>query len=164
MLVRFIFQFVLAYIATLCFAVILNVPLRAYHAGGLIGATSWVLYYWMYFYLHVGLALANLLAAIVIMVLSMLAARHKKQPMILYNVPALVTFVPGGQAYKVIRYFVSGDYASSLSYLYQVVVIIGAIVLGFGLGDLINAAFFGHRWRGPAPFSQRIFRKGKDGD
>lgn len=159
MVVRLIFQFILAYIATVCFALILNVPARAYHAGGLIGATSWVFYYWMYYSLHLGLALANLLAAIVIMVLSMLAARQEKQPMILYNVPALVTFVPGGQSYKVIRYFVSGDYPTSLSYFYQVVVIVGAIVLGFGLGDLVNAAIFGRHGPQSITFSSTIIKK-----
>lgn len=161
MLVRLLTQFVLADLATICFAVILNVPPRAYFTGGLIGGASWLLYYWMYDVLHVGLALANLLAAIMITLLSLLAARHERRPMILYNVPALVTFVPGGQAYKVVRYFVSGEYGLALEFFSQVVVIIGAIVLGFGLGDLINAAIYDHRWRGVGPLGRRLFKKGE---
>ena len=76
-----------------------------------------MIYVVMYFHLHVGLALSNLSAAILIGILAMMAAKVQHQPMILYNVPALVPFVPGGQAYKVVRYFVLGDYGLSLSYL-----------------------------------------------
>lgn len=90
----------------------------------------------------------------------MMAAKVQHQPMILYNVPALVPFVPGGQAYKVVRYFVLGDYGLSLSYLYQVVVIAGAITLGFGLGDLINTALYGRHRKRPGPLANS--RAGKN--
>ena len=53
-----------------------------------------------------------------------------------------------------VRYFVLGDYGLSLSYLYQVVVIAGAITLGFGLGDLINTALYGRHRKEAQPFSQ----------
>ena len=128
MIERLLLHFVFAFVATVCFAILLNVPRRAYLAGGVIGGATWVIYVVMYFHLH--------------------------QPMILYNVPALVPFVPGGQAYKVVRYFVLGDYGLSLSYLYQVVVIAGAITLGFGLGDLINTALYGRHRKEARPFSQ----------
>ena len=58
-------------------------------------------------------------------------------PMIVFNVPALVPFVPGGQAYKLVRNFAIGDYQLATIYLYQVIVIAGAITLGFGLGELL---------------------------
>lgn len=150
MIIHLSYQFLLAYLATICFAIILNVPKEAYNVGGLIGGVTWCFYVIMYFYLHVGLALSNLVASIFIAFLSMVAARNEKQPMILYNVPALVTFVPGCQAYKAVRYFVVSDYVTSLSYLYQVIIIAGTITLGFGLGDLLNVVIFGrsHRWYG----------------
>ena len=154
MIERLLLHFVFAFVATICFAILLNVPRRAYLAGGVIGGATWVIYVVMYFHLHVGLALSNLSAAILIGILAMMAAKVQHQPMILYNVPALVPFVPGGQAYKVVRYFVLGDYGLSLSYLYQVVVIAVAITLGFGLGDLINTALYGRHRKEARPFSQ----------
>ncbi|MDO4855139.1 MAG: threonine/serine exporter family protein [Limosilactobacillus gorillae] len=154
MIERLLIHFGFAFVATICFAILLNVPRHAFLAGGLIGGTTWDLYVVIYYHLHVGLALSNLVAAILIGILSMVAAKLQRQPMILYNVPALVPFVPGGQAYKVVRYFVLGNYGVSLGYLYQVIVIAGAITLGFGLGDLINTAIYGrHHWHA-APFSQ----------
>lgn len=71
----------------------------------------------------------------------MMAARHLKMPMIVFNVPALVPFVPGGQAYKMVRNFAIGNYHLVTVYFYQVIVIVGAITLGFGLGELIIRAF-----------------------
>ena len=47
-------------------------------------------------------------------------------------------FVPGGQAYKMVRNFAIGNYHLVNVYFYQVVVIVGAITLGFGLGELLN--------------------------
>ena len=83
MIERLLLHFVFAFVATVCFAILLNVPRRAYLAGGVIGGATWVLYVVMYFHLHVGLALSNLSAAILIGILAMMAAKVQHQPMIL---------------------------------------------------------------------------------
>ena len=146
--VRLIFEFVLADLSTICFGILLNIPRRAYHCAGAIGGASWAFYWAVYYQLHLGLALSNLLAAIMIGVLSMAAARWQKMPMIIFYVPALVPLVPGGQAYKMVRSFVLGSNGAALVYLYQILVIAGAITLGFGLGDLINRLLFSeHHFR-----------------
>lgn len=133
-------QFVLSYVSTVCFGVILRIPVKAYHASGLIGGSTWLIYWIMYYHQHYGLAISNLCAAILISLLSMMAARHQKLPMIVFNVPALVPFVPGGQAYKMVRSFAVGNYHLVTVYMYQVLVIVGAITLGFGLGELLIRA------------------------
>lgn len=133
-------QFILSYVSTVCFGVLLHIPVRAYNASGIIGGGVWVIYWIMYYHQQVGLAISNLFAAILISLLSMIAARHLKMPMIVFNVPALVPFVPGGQAYKMVRNFAIGNYHLVTLYLYQVIVIVGAITLGFGLGELIIRA------------------------
>lgn len=132
-------QFILSYVSTVCFGILLHIPVRAYNMAGIIGGGVWVIY-WLIYYHHVGLAISNLFAAILISLFSMVAARHLKMPMIVFNVPALVTFVPGGQAYKMVRNFALGNYPLAMFYLYQVIVIAGAITLGFGLGELLIRA------------------------
>ncbi|MBU3830442.1 MAG: threonine/serine exporter family protein [Candidatus Limosilactobacillus merdavium] len=134
-------QFILSYVSTVCFGILLHIPLKAYNASGIIGGGVWVIYWIMYYHQHVGLAISNLFAAILISLFSMMAARHLKMPMIVFNVPALVPFVPGGQAYKMVRNFAIGNYHLVTVYFYQVIVIVGAITLGFGLGELIIRAF-----------------------
>lgn len=138
-----IFQFILCYVSTVCFGILLHIPVRAYNAAGLIGGGTWVIYWLMYYKGSVDLAFSNLIAAILIALLSQFAARRLKMPIIVFNVPALVPFVPGGQAYKMVRNFAVGNYHLVTVYFYQVIVIVGAITLGFGLGELINR-IFGH--------------------
>ena len=75
MIERLLLHFVFAFVATICFAILLNVPRRAYLAGGVIGGATWVIYVVIYFHLHVGLALSNLSAAILIGILAMMAAK-----------------------------------------------------------------------------------------
>ena len=81
MIERLLLHFVFAFVATICFAILLNVPRRAYLAGGVIGGATWVIYVVMYFHLHVGLAPSNLSAAILIGILAMMAAKVQHQPM-----------------------------------------------------------------------------------
>lgn len=143
MIGKAILQAVFAYVSTICFGIILNIPARAYNAAGLIGSSSWLVYWVIYYHLHIGLALSNMLAAMLIGIFSMVAARHQKMPTIIYTVPSLVTFVPGGQAYKMVRNFVVGNNNQSLIFLYQVIVIAGAITLGLGVGEMINRLLYG---------------------
>lgn len=140
MILHLILEFLLADVATICFGILMNIPQKAYLPGGIIGGAVWIFYIIMYYHLHLGLAMSNLLSAIAISILSLMAARRFRLPMIIFNVPALVSFVPGGQSYQVVRNFVLGNNGAAMSYLYQVIVIAGAITLGFGLGDVINAA------------------------
>ncbi|WP_076459574.1 threonine/serine exporter family protein [Limosilactobacillus caccae] len=133
-----IFQFILCYVSTVCFGILLHIPVKAYNAAGLIGGGVWVIYWILYYHRGVDLAFSNLLAAILISLLSQAAARRLRMPIIVFNVPALVPFVPGGQAYKMVRNFAIGNYHLVSVYFYQVVVIVGAITLGFGLGELMN--------------------------
>jgi uncharacterized membrane protein YjjB (DUF3815 family) len=140
MILHLLFEFILADVATICFGILMNIPRKAYLPGGIIGGVVWIVYIIMYYHLHLGLAMSNLLSAIAISILSLMAARKFRLPMIIFNVPALVSFVPGGQSYQVVRNFVLGNNGTAVSYLYQVIVIAGAITLGFGLGDVINAA------------------------
>lgn len=143
MVLKACLQTLFAYISTICFGVITNIPRRAFNVAGIIGGLSWLVYWILYYHLHWGLAVSNMMAAILIAILSMVAARHQKMPTIIYTVPALVTFVPGGQAYKMVRNFVIGNNDQSLISLYQVMVIAGAITLGLGIGEMVNRLVYG---------------------
>lgn len=140
-------QFLLSYLSTICFGILLHIPHRAYNAAGIIGGGVWVVYWIMYYQEKIGLAFSNLLAAILIALFSRSAAQHKKMPTIVFEVPALVPFVPGGQAYKMVRNFAIGNSHMVAVYFYQVVVIVGAITLGFGLGELLNRIIHYRHWQ-----------------
>lgn len=135
----------MAYIATICFGIIMNIPHQAFNSAGLIGGISWG-FYWIISRLGVGIAFGNLAAALLISVLSMYAARYKKMPVIIFNIPSLVSFVPGGQAYQMIRNFASGNSVAAWSFFTQVIVIAGSIAMGFAIGELYHQIGL-HDWR-----------------
>jgi len=58
--------------------------------------------------------------------------------MILFNIPAIVPLVPGGQAYQMVKNFALGQNDTAFNYLLQVVMISGAIAFGFLLSELVN--------------------------
>jgi uncharacterized membrane protein YjjB (DUF3815 family) len=130
-------QLVLAYIAVLGFGLIINIPHQALNVAGWIGTLTWGGYLIVQAF-DGGVVLGSLIGSVGIGVLSSLAARYKKMPAIIFNIPSLVSFVPGSQAYQMVRNFAL-----------QVIMITGAIALGFLLAELLNRliAFCIRQWR-----------------
>ncbi|WPC17318.1 threonine/serine exporter family protein [Pediococcus inopinatus] len=126
-----------AFIATVGFGIIINIPHRALVAAGLIGTVAWLIY-WAIVNMKLGLALSNLTAAVVIGILSDVAARKMKMPMLIFNIPSLVPLVPGGQAYQMVRNIALGNVAQGVHFLTQVIEITGSIAIGFLLAELLN--------------------------
>ncbi|KRK48917.1 threonine/serine exporter [Secundilactobacillus kimchicus] len=130
-----IIDLLFTYIATVAFGVLLNLPHRALNMAGLIGTLSFLAYK-LLMMAHSGLVTANLVGAVLIGVLSMQAAKWLKMPVIIFNIPALVPFVPGGQAYQMVKNFALADNTVAFSFLFQVIEIAGAIAFGFLLAEL----------------------------
>ncbi len=91
---------------------------------------------------HTGMVLANLVAAVVIGICSVIAARIKQKPMILFNVPSLVPLVPGGQAYRAVYYFAFKNDELALRFLVEAGMIAGALAMGFFLAELLAQVYF----------------------
>ena len=142
MIVHLLGEMILAGIASVCFGILRSTPWQAAVPVAIIGGLDWALYVIIYYQWHWGLGVSNMLAAMFISIASFFTARWMKMPMIAFNMPALAALVPGGQAYKVVRYFVLSNYDASLLFIYQIFIICGAITLGFGLGDVINRGFY----------------------
>lgn len=141
-------QLVLAYIAVLGFGLIINIPHQALNVAGWIGTLIWGGYLIVQVF-DGGVVLGSLIGSVGIGVLSSLTARYKKMPAIIFNIPSLVSFVPGSQAYQMVRNFALGNYREAVSFTLQVIMITGAIALGFLLAELLNRliAFCIRQWR-----------------
>ncbi|MFB9769911.1 threonine/serine exporter family protein [Lactiplantibacillus modestisalitolerans] len=130
-------QLILAYAAVLGFGLILNIPHQALNLAGWIGTLTWGAYLLIQA-ADGGVVLGSLVGSVGIGVLSSLAARYKKMPAIIFNIPSLVSFVPGSQAYQMVRNFALGQYRLAVEFTLQVIMITGAIALGFLLAELLN--------------------------
>ncbi|KRM68250.1 threonine/serine exporter family protein [Apilactobacillus ozensis] len=134
------FNIILVYLGTIGFGILVNVPKRALNVGGIVSVMGWLIYYFYTQYVG-GYIEANALGTFSIGIFGIVASRCKKLPVIIFNIPALVPLVPGGQAYQVMKYLATGNYTLAKSYLIQVVFIAGAIAAGFLFSEFANQLF-----------------------
>lgn len=135
---QFLVQGVFSYLATIGFGICSNVPRRALHVCGLTGLTGWLIY-WSLLQLEIGKMLPNLAGAFALALLSWVIARRHKIPVIIVNIPGLVPLVPGGVAYRAVRAFALGNYQLGIQFTVQVLMIAGAIAVGFMLAQLVTS-------------------------
>jgi uncharacterized membrane protein YjjB (DUF3815 family) len=84
-----------------------------------------------------GRVFSNLIAALVIGLVSYLLARIQKMPVTLFNIPALVPLVPGATAYEAVRAMVSGEFVNSIRLFLMVIMTIGAIAMGYMIAQVL---------------------------
>ena len=59
-------------------------------------------------------------------------------PVLIYNIPGIFPLVPGAQAYQVVRNLVVGNREVAGQIFELLVIIAGAIVIGFWIAEIIN--------------------------
>lgn len=128
------------YVATLGFAVLINVSPKYLNDGGIVGVAGYLVYLAYYTYIG-GYVGGNVLGAFAIGIFGMIAARIKKAPVIIFNIPALVPLVPGGQAYQVMKNIAMNKPRVAFGFLMQVLMIAGSLAMGFLLAELVIQLF-----------------------
>lgn len=148
---NYLLHFTAAYIATIAFSMLYNVPKRTIFAGGFVGAFGWITYYFLSFQIDLDRFFGAGVAAFLVANLSQWLARHFKMPVIVFAIPGIIPLVPGGLAYNMMRAFIEGNSEMALMYGTETFLISGAIALGLS----VNSALF-------QVFSSRhLTRKGK---
>lgn len=90
-----IVNLVFAWLASVGFGLIINVPHRALVLCGVSGSAGWILY-WLANRIGIGRLGSNLLGALCVGILGLVFARIKKCPVTVFNIPGVVPLVPGG--------------------------------------------------------------------
>lgn len=137
-------QTILAYISVFAFGIMLNIPRRTLNRAGIVGASAWLIYE-LVFVLTQNLldknwriVLGTMLASAMIGVMSLSMSRAQKVPVLIYNIPGIFPLVPGAQAYQVVRNLVVGNSEVAGQNFELLVIIAGAIVIGFWIAEIIN--------------------------
>lgn len=130
-----------SYLASVGFALTINVPHRALNLAGISGAAGWMIY-WFANRANMGRMLSNLLGAFIVGILGLLFSRIKKCPMTVFNIPAIVPLVPGLPAYQAVRALVSGNLRGASDAILRVAVVTGAIALGMLLSTMCTEMFY----------------------
>ncbi|CCK86225.1 Putative uncharacterized protein [Lactobacillus equicursoris DSM 19284 = JCM 14600 = CIP 110162] len=134
-----VINLIFSYIATVGFALTVNIPHRVIHYSGLCGLAGWMVY-WLLTLASAGRLLSNVAGAFVVGLVAVLFAKWKKCPVTLFSVPGLVPLVPGAPAYMAVRRFIDGHYMAGMQMIMRVAIITVAIALGFLLSTLFQEA------------------------
>lgn len=128
-------QLITSFIASAGFGILFNAPKRTLVQCGTIGMLGWILYYLLHEN-QMDAVGATVAAALLVGVLSQLAARFYKIPIIIFNVAGIIPLVPGGLAYNAMRQFVEDDYNLGLQLATKVMLLSGAIALGLVFSEV----------------------------
>lgn len=139
--VEIIINFSFAWIASVGFALIINVPHRALLLCGISGAAGWMVYWWGTQF-SLGRLGSNLLGSLVVGILGLFFARIKKCPVTVFNIPGIVPLVPGVPAYQAVRALTEGHLSHGEDLIVRVAVVTIAIALGFLIAQLVSEIFF----------------------
>ena len=124
-------ELTLAFITTLAFAVVFNVPVRYLLPGALAGTIGWLIFKSLG-----GTNTAIFFAAVGIGVFAEAGARMFRVPVIIIAVPGILPLVPGAGAYSTMLALVKGDYMGALTNGTATLFAAGAIAVGIAIATV----------------------------
>ena len=123
-----LYYLIFCFIATICFAIIFNVPRSEFITCGFIGTAGWIISF--LFRENLMMFLGIFMAACCITVLSRIFARIRHFPFTVYLVPGIISLVPGGALYNAMYAIISGEQASAILIGIDTLQTAGSICLG----------------------------------
>ena len=124
-------ELIVAFIATLAFAVVFNVPVRYLLLGALVGTIGWLV-----FKSFGGANTAIFFASLGIGLLAEGGARMFRVPVLIIAVPGIIPLVPGAGAYSTMLALVKGDFIGALTKGTETLFAAGAIAVGIALATV----------------------------
>jgi uncharacterized membrane protein YjjB (DUF3815 family) len=130
-------EVIIAFIASLCAAVLFNVNKRNLFLAGLSGTFGWLAFSWLLTTWH-DATTATFFGALTVGLYSEIMARIMKSPATIYSVSGIFPIVPGIGAYNTIQCLVESNLAEAAGMAVETAAQAGAIAFGI----LINTAVF----------------------
>ena len=110
LVIHYLQAFVFAYFATVAFGVLFQGPKPILWRSGLIGAMGWVVFSGLEGLFAIHSFSANFLATVLIAIVSEIFARWK-EPVTVFEIPAIIPLVPGFGMYRGMNYILQ-DYVA----------------------------------------------------
>lgn len=123
------FEFIFAFLGTLGFAIIFNVPLRHMPVASAIGGLGWVTYHIAMYY-GMTIPIACFLGACMVGLTSDIASRICKDAATIFVIPGVLPLVPGAGTYYTMLAIVEGNLEEAAATGVQTLAMAGAISLG----------------------------------
>ena len=129
-MVAYISHFVLAFVATIGFSIMFNVPRKELAFCGFTGACGWIVYQVLLATFSSGVT-AAFAGAMIIAYISRALSFRRKMPVNLYMIPGVIPLVPGAGIYFTMYYIIEGDNAAAILRGIETLMIAGVIAIGF---------------------------------
>ena len=121
-------QTLVAFVATVAFGVLFQVPREQYAFSGICGAAGWLCYL-LVMQNYPSTTIASFAAAVVLTMMSRIFAVWRKTPVTVFLICGIFPLVPGAGIYYTAYYFIMGDNAMALSKGIETIKITVAIAL-----------------------------------
>ncbi|HWQ41916.1 MAG TPA: threonine/serine exporter family protein, partial [Desulfosporosinus sp.] len=128
---RMFIELTVAFISSLAFAVVFNVPVRYLLLGALAGTIGWLIFRSLG-----GTNTAIFFASVGIGLLAEGEARMFRVPVLVIAVPGIIPLVPGAGAYSTMLALVKGDFIGALTNGTATLFAAGAIAVGIALATV----------------------------
>jgi len=125
-----ILQIFLAFVGTIGFSVIFNVPRKELLLCGVVGAVGWGVYYMLFAISHDYVVAAIFLSAVTITCISRVLSFARKMPATVYMIPGIIPLVPGAGIYYTMFYATMGDNTQALTQGIEALRNAGVIAVG----------------------------------
>lgn len=133
---EYIIQMVISFLATMCFGVIFNAPIKILPWCGMAGSIGWITHFMLTQH-EIDTVQASFLAAFFVSVVAHFFARKFKMPMIIFSVSGIISLVPGGTAYNAMLSIIELNYMQGLEFAMRAFMISGAVAMGLVFAEVI---------------------------
>lgn len=125
-----------AFLGSIMFGIIVDVPRRVLGATGIAGLMSWIIADTL---LKQGLhsVVSYFLATLIAGSYAELMARYTRNPVSIFIIPGIVPLVPGAGAYYTVQYFVKNEFTQGLAKGMETLFIAGAIAFGLAIVSVL---------------------------
>ncbi len=124
-----IMEFIFAFLGTLGFAIIFNVPLRHIPTASIIGGLGWITYH-AAVSADITIPIACFLGACMVGLASDIASRIFKEAATIFVIPGVLPLVPGAGTYYTMLAIVNGNLDEAAATGVQTLAMAGSIALG----------------------------------
>lgn len=137
-------DFLIAWVATLGFAVVFNCPRRELVYTGLCGSLGWLVNLWMQGALNSNAA-ATFAGALTVGLIGEVLARWRQNPVTVYVIPGMLPLVPGYGLYRFMEQIILKEYTSAADQGFQVVLL--ALAISSGIIIASSGGKYFNEWR-----------------
>ena len=135
------FEFIIASICSISFAILFNCPKKELISGGFCGGTGWLVYSIVQLFTS-SVSLSVLCAAITVGLLGEAFAHKNKRPATIFIVPGIIPLVPGyGLYYTMLKVIESGLQEAStigIETIFAAISIASGLIISAALGKVFR--------------------------